>query len=71
MSEIFALMDVGDMNFVKRNVHACQGIPYGGTGMGIGTGIEQYKISAAPSLLNTVDNVSFMIGLIHFELYIQ
>jgi len=57
------------MNLHLGNIHACQSIPDGIAVMGVGTGVDHDPLrSVRISLLDPVDDGSFMVALEHLDL---
>ncbi len=63
-SELFAGKDIGQVGFDEGNAGGQESIPDRDAGVGIGRRIDNDKIDlVARSLLNTADNLAFIVGL--------
>ena len=67
VAERIALMHVGDVYFIQRQVDGGHRIADGDGGVCPCGGVEDNRIRFATAGLNTVDEIPFMIGLEKFD----
>lgn len=64
VTERLTTVNIGQMNFNKRNTDTGKCIPYRYAGMGIGTSIDQDEIDAlGTGLMNSINEPAFVIAL--------
>jgi len=71
MTELLALVYIGDMHLYARAFHAADAILQGNAGVGVGTRIEHYAIVGEAYFLQLVDKLALDVALIVFYLYIR
>jgi len=68
VTEFFACMDVGKVDFNSRDANCGDRIPEGDAGVRIGGGIEDDQVGGTFGLLNPGDKFAFDIGLAEFDI---
>ena len=64
LTEFLSRIGIGKMHLDGGDAHGLYGVEQGNAGVGVGRGIDDDAVDAPIGLLNGVDEVAFVIGLL-------